>query len=199
VSCDECVEAFASGLSGVALQIEVDTRFPQFQCEACSVSSESPGKVEAEENVVFLTIHPIHYDDKTGVLSPIAFEQLTRNDLSLLRRDHATIDQFDHVLNRLLNGGSGKIARSINLCCCVSVDYIRAMNDGNGRVFGIYDTAISDLPAHASVFVRRDYLETSSARKEARRLALAVFGPKLMPLAEVMPSPASSSEPPETA
>ena len=194
MSCAECPEVFSSGLEGVALQIEVDTRFPNFECEGCSISGYSPGKVEPGENVIFLTIHPIHYDDKTGVLSPVAFEQLTKNDLSLLRQVHATRDQFDDVLSALVNRGSEKVGRSVDQCCLLSVDAIRATEDTAGRVFGVYDTAIEKLPAHASVFVRKDYLSDKGTRLEARRLALTVFEPHLVPVATVRSSAEPSDE-----
>jgi hypothetical protein len=191
VSCDECVEVFSSGLDGIALQIEVDKRFPEFVCEECSISGFSPGKVESGESVVFLTIHPIHYDPKTGLLSPVAFEQLTRNDLSLLRQKHTTRGEFDLVLSSLAGRGSGKIERSIDHCCLVKVDAIRGAKDEDGRVFGVYDTAIEELPAHASVFVRKDYLNDKAGKLEARRLALSIFEPHLALVDDVKPPAAA--------
>jgi hypothetical protein len=191
VSCADCCETFSSGLKGVALQIEVDTRFPGFECEDCSISEYSPGKVEQNEKVVFLTIHPIHFDDTTGVLSPVAFEQLTRNDLSLLRCSHAKREEFVYVLSRLVSGGSGRVERSVERCCLVDVEAIRQAKDSNSRVFGVYDTAIKELPAHASVFVRKDYLNDKASRLDARRLALSIFEPQLTNLVDVMP-PAES-------
>lgn len=187
MSCADCCEVFSSGLKGVPLQIEIDTRFPSFECEDCSISEHSPGKVEQGEKVVFLTIHPIHFDHVTGVLSPVAFEQLTRNDLSLLRHSHAKRVEFDHVLTRLVSGGSGTVERSVEQCCLVEVAEIRSVEDQGNRVFGIYDTAIEDLPAHASVFVRKDFLGDKAGRLEARRLALSVFEPQLISLIKVMP------------
>jgi hypothetical protein len=185
VSCADCLALFSSGLEGTALQIEVDTRFPEFQCELCSVSEHSPGKIEESEKVVFLTIHPIHYDEITGTLSPIAFEQLTKNDLSVLRHTYAKQEEYERVLSSLTS--RGKVERSVDRCCLVDVESIREVTDGKSRVFGIYDTAIEPLPAHASVFVRKDYLDQRSSRLEARRLALSIFEPQLTNLAEVIP------------
>lgn len=187
MNCAECRELFASDFSGIELQIEVDTRFPNFACEDCSVSEHSPAKIEPDESVAFLTIHPIHYDEKTGTLSPIAFQQLTKNDLSVLRLAYATSSEFDFVASTLATGGSGKIPRSVERCCVVDVILIRAVKDESGRVFGVYDTAIEKQRAHASVFVRKDYLDKSK-RLEARRLALALFGSNIVPLEIVRPA-----------
>ena len=186
MSCAECRQIFASGLEGVDLQIAIDSKFPNFACEECSISEYSPGTVHADEHIVFLTIHPIHYDEKTGVLLPIAFQQLTKNDLSVLRRHHATIAEFDIVRSQLTYGGSKKVERSVEWCCVVQVSTIRAAEDPNGRTLGLYDTALEPLPSHASVFVRKDFLDSAEKRLEARRLALSIFAPNLVRLDTVM-------------
>ena len=186
MSCAECRQIFASGLEGVDLQIAIDSEFPNFACEKCSISEYSPGRVQANEQVVFLTIHPIYYDEKTGVLSPIAFLQLTKSDLSVLRRRHATIAEFDDVRSKLASGGSKKVERSVEWCCVVQVSTIRKADDANGRTLGVYDTALEPLPSHASVFVRKDFFESTEKRLEARRLALSIFEPNLVRLDTIM-------------
>lgn len=187
-----CAEVFQSGLRGRELQAEIDARFPGFTCEQCSVSPFSPGPVAATEKVIFLTIHPIHYDQETGVLSPVAFEQLTKNDLSLLRTAIATANEVDAVRSKLL--GLGRVPRSIDWCCRVEVTAIRSCLDAKGRTLGVYDTALENSRAHASVFVRKDLLETPGDRLRARQMALAIFEPGLTPLGEIDLSANEQSE-----
>ncbi len=195
MSCAECRGVFASGLEGLPLQIQVDTRFPHFTCEECSVSQHSPGRVESDEQVVFLTIHPIHYDEKTGVLSPNAFQQLTRNDLSVLRRRHATSRELNEVRATLVSRGSKNVERSVEWCCVVDVSIIRQTEDAKGRTLGVYDTALEPLPSHASIFVRKDFLECDTSRLEARRLALSIFERNLVSLATIAPDLATAETP----
>lgn len=182
VDCVSCAEVFQSGLTGIALQVCVDEKFPRFQCEKCQVSSYSPGPVVDEEKLVFLTIHPIHFDQETGTLSAIAFEQLTRNDLSMLRRNH-----FEYDLPTTLAGlqSLGKGDRSIDFCCVVRADEIRDRADESGRVLGVYDTALPDKKSHASIFVRKDYLGDKAARQRARLIAHKLFKDRMRRLADL--------------
>lgn len=177
---------FNSGLEGQALQVEVDTQYPDFKCEECSVSPHSPGPVITDELLIFLTIHPIHYDHETGLLSPIAFEQLTRNDLSVLRQSYSTLEQIEAVRNRLLELGAGKIERSISWCSVAATRKIREHSDETGRTMGVYDRALEHLSAHASVFVRKDFLHNRSSRQEVRLIAHSIFSVGVTPLEHVI-------------
>lgn len=183
--CDECLAAFQQYPSK-GLQQHVDEHFPGFACEQCKVSDHSPGPVENHEQIVFMTVHPNHYDDQTGVLSPIAFEQLTRNDLSVLRHAHAKSEEYQSVRSMLKNGGSNATNRAVDKCCVVPVEEVRGATDVNGRILGVYDTALPDIPSHASLFVRRDYLANSSARLQARYVVLSIFRKHLADIEQVL-------------
>jgi len=182
LDCEECLETFQSGLEGLALQAEVDTRFPSFRCEKCKVSPYSPGPVADGENLIFLAIHPIHFDEKTNTLAPLAFEQLTRNDLSLLRHEYCC-DDLPQTVEQLRSGGAAD--RSIELCVVLQASEIRQIKDANGRVLGVYDTALSDRMSHASLFVRKDYLADKAARQRARMIVHRTFKDRIRQLQEV--------------
>lgn len=166
-----CFETFCeSGLSGQPLQRLVNDVHPGFACELETCSPFSPGPVEDDEDVAFLLINPLHYDEVRETIVPDAFQELINRDLSVIRTTYATDKEADATRDELIARGLDRIPpslRLVNEVCIGSVRKLREPTPGD-RMFAVYDTALNDKPAHASVFVASKILDAKQLRKQAR-------------------------------
>lgn len=189
-----CLECFCkSGLTGSALQKFVDEQHPNFECEKESCSIFSPYPVSQDEQLAFILIDPLHYDQVRGIIAPDAFQELTRRDLSTLRVRVATPSQADAIRDQLVMRGSAveDQSRSVNEVCFATVEDIRSAADGDGRYFAVYDTALANIPAHASIFTRSEAFENRLTRKKVRQKIHEIFTKHRVPYRQFMTSLAS--------
>lgn len=179
-----CIEVFArEGMSGCDLQIAVNNEHPNFECEFCRCSEHSPGPVKDEEEVLFLLINPTHFDESTGTLHPIAFQEVHNRDLSLVRREHAGDTLIDFVRNQIVSRSMQKVPpqyRYVNQGAIAKVEDIRNLRDSTGRLFSVYDTALHDNHAHASVFTRNDILQSKPGKMIARQSLWGIFSKEIV-------------------
>ena len=176
-----CLKAFQiCGEKGREFQRFLDERWPGFSCECSSVSPYSSGTVANGEDVVRLVIHPIHYDN--GKLTATAFEDLTNYDLSVFRVQKSKRQEVEKTRNELVARGLSKnppTVRMIDLVCRAAVSDIRQKVDSNGRMLGVYDTALESCTGHASVFSRSDLLSDRRSRFQARQIAYQIFSARI--------------------
>ena len=169
--CLSCLDLFQNGqYNDRKLQIEVDQNFPEFLCENEKCSSKSPGIIEHEENLAFLLIEPIHFDDQTGLIAPDAFQEITNRDLSLLRKKHCTSKIASETKDKLSTARLPDQHRYIDKVCLTKAAKIREILHEDKRVMGIYDTALEDNPSHASIFTTAEMLSTKPRRRQIRRI-----------------------------
>lgn len=167
-----CLECFCnSGLEGRELQKHVDNNHPDFVCESSHCSPHSPGPVHNVEELAFILIHPLHYDEERDIVIPSAFQELTSRELSTLRVGMATKNEAESTRDQLVQRGKDKIppqVRLVNEVCIAKVADIRDCLDAGRRTMAVYDTALEQVQSHASVFTRADILESREIRKRIR-------------------------------
>ena len=180
-----CIELFSqSGLSGVALQEAVEERFPAGDCEAVSVSDHSPGPVEDQETLVRLVFHPIHVDEKTGVVVSVAFTDAWKSDLSVFRDELARLEEIQLAIEQMKATGLRKTPpreRRVVEARSARVAAVRRdmLSKAQSRAFRVYDTGEKEKPHHASVFLTkaaRSELSEKSMRKRLFELFSAIGG-----------------------
>ena len=183
-----CLELFCEGgLSGTSLQIRVDCEFPGFACERECCSPFSPGPVADDEQLAFLLINPTHYDEERRVVVPNAFRELTTRDLSTIRLAHATKEEVVETRGELVERGLARSQdRVIEEVCVGRVAELRAPLNQEGRILGVFDTALERKPAHASVFTTAACLKDPHKRKLLRERVHSVMTQRLVPLAEAL-------------
>lgn len=185
-----CCREYFESYDGLERQYVVAESCANWACENERCSSHSPGPVRDDENVAFLVINPTHYDDHTGTLSPIAFQEVHKRDLSLVRTDIATCAEISATRDELIERAKSRIPpqlRVVEHCCEVGAKRVRDVRDEDDyRMFGIYDTALPDKPSHCSVFTRADILDSKKLRAIARSKLHAVFAPSLRPIGKIL-------------
>ncbi|NUQ19287.1 MAG: hypothetical protein HOP95_12725 [Sphingomonas sp.] len=176
-SCVECF--FYSGLTGKALQIFADQEHPNFACEAEVCSPHSPAPVADEEKLALLIIDPTHIDKTRGEITPDAFGELTKRDLSVLRVRHATRAEAEATREELVQRGAQKTPPELRLVdevCIARAERIRGARIDGTRILAVYDTALEGKPAHASVFTNELGLTSGKRmRKQIREACYSVF------------------------
>jgi hypothetical protein len=161
----------------------VDQFHADFVCEAGRCSSFSPEPIQDDEEVAFILIDPLHYDEQRGVVVPAAFQELTNRDLSTLRVTHATRSEADSTRDELIQRGKDRIPprlRLVNEVCVAAVAEIRGVVKDGVRLLGVYDTALEDVPAHASIFTRTDVLDSKKLRMIVRSQINEIFTKRRM-------------------
>ncbi len=167
-------------LQGPALQDAVHANFPDGDCEHVSISPHSPGPVDDAELLTRLVVHPIHYD--RGIVSPMAFQDATTIDLSVFREAIATDAEIQLSIDEIRALGETRVPpqeRLISLVMQASAKDVRAAkfeSDG-GWMCRVYDTAVLEKPAHASVFTPT-VARKGSAQRQVRKELLRIFGAK---------------------
>lgn len=186
---NNCLDLFeGSGLSGAELRERVDGTCPNFMCERELCSSYSPGPVTDEENIAFLLINPLHYDN--GKVVPVAFQELTNRDLSVIRVSHAQPEDIHSTRDKLVQIGLNKIPpkmRAIDEACVASVNEIRSIQADGARIIGVYDTAIPDNNAHASLFACSNFSKEKKNRMALRNKVWSVFSKSVVKYDQLLP------------
>lgn len=182
-----CFEAFCdSGFSGKNLQILIDTMFPGFACEAESCSPFSPGPVEHGEEIGFLLINPLHYDEQRETVIPDAFQELLNRDLSVIRAKYSSKTEAQKTKDELIRRGADRIPPKLRLIeevCISSVSSVRESIETYGQILGVFDTALEDKRGHASIFTKKEALQKGPLRKKVRERIHAVMTKRVEPFA----------------
>ena len=161
-----CFDLFStSGLKGIELQQAVENCFADGECELVTVSAHSPGPVNDEEKLVRLVFHPIHVNETTGEILPMAFMDAWKSDLSVFRDDRASDGELLLAIEQMKATGLQKSPpqqRTVAAAMAARTRNIRfhTLEKCGTRAFRVYDTAESSKPHHASVFL------TKAARAE---------------------------------
>ena len=146
----------------------LDFLCPDFGCELDICSPFSPGIVSDHERLLFLLINPTHYDAQRRTVVPDAFRELVNRDLSVIRIDVGTKEDVAKTIGKLIEAGVQKNppqAREVSEGCVVTTGDLRKVKIDGRRVFAIYDTALSDIQAHASIFTSSVQRSSSQLRK----------------------------------
>ena len=175
-------------LRGTDLQDAVYASYGKGECEAESISEYSPGRVEDDELLTKLIVDPIHFDPATGVISPLAFQDATTIDLSLFREALASDEELQSAIDAIKATGASKLPpqdRGIQLVMQATAGDLRslAFEGGSERMCMVYDTALPDKPAHASVFTPTS-ARKGAKQREVRRKLLALFGQNTVQLVD---------------
>jgi len=185
-----CVEAFESCSNCPDHVACLEHLKPIFVCELEICSVHSPGPVEQDELVCFFLIHPIHFDPVRETLHPIAFQELTVRDLSVIRQKGATRADADALADRLGKTGEQNTSpqrREVTLACRAPASEIRSLLIDGARAFAVYDTAITDNIWHASIYARSDLRGSSKQRKRARSAMHNLMAAHVFRIDEIFP------------
>lgn len=170
-----CRDLIGGDLEGRELAARLDELFPNFACEQHVCSAHSPCRVADSEDVVFLLIDPLHYDEVRDKVVPEAFQELTKRDLSVLRRSYLTLIEAAETRQELIDRSRGT-DRKVDQVCIGRAQDIRVQVDTTGRrVMGVLDTALPEKVSHASVFTSSDVLSSRVLRKIVRERIHAVM------------------------
>jgi hypothetical protein len=124
------------------------------------------------EEVAFLLINPLHFDEERKVVVPSAFQELTNRDLSVLRLKYATQQEAIDTKNELVERGAERVPpqmRLVDEVCIGSVAELRAEISQHGRLLGVFDTALENKASHASLFTTEAALQNGRMRKVVRQ------------------------------
>lgn len=165
------------------LQDTVFCHYPAGDCEAEKVCHFSPGPVDDDECLTRLIIDPIHVDDRTGDILPLAFQDACTLDLSLFREKYAFDAEIQLAIDEIRHSGKNKtppkdqVVRTVFQASARSIREL-TFDDDNSRMCFIYDTATDQKPAHASVFTpsrTRRTQSLSQTRKYQRQVRKKLF------------------------
>lgn len=169
-----CKETFRPYVEGEELDYKkFENAHPDFCCELETCSDYSVGCISDEEEIAFLLVDPGHFDEVTGVVTPDAFGELFRRDLSVIRTACSTEAEIDHTKELLIQRGRDRNPpqdRSVELVSVTSARNIRGVVLDEERALGLYDTALPEQNAHASVIARQAVISTKLNRKRIRQI-----------------------------
>lgn len=168
-----CKETFRPYVDGVG-EFDYDHfegTHPELCCELETCSEYSAGRIESGEEVAFLLVDPGHIDPVTGVVTPDAFDELFRRDLSIIRTALSSVGELEYTKDLLVQRGLAKNPpqdRAIDLVSIVSAEKIRDIKLDGERALGLYDTALPLQKAHGSVIARQYVKKSKLNRKKIR-------------------------------
>lgn len=152
----------------------IDNAQPEAACEAESVSEFSQGPVANEEYLHRYVFSPVHLYD--GQVLPTLFNDAKDKGLSCERGLSATPHPDLHARGvsqvEAFNGRRqiSQPERSYVGAVTAQVERVRKIAEEGKRLFAVYDTALSENPAHVDVF---EIAARTRAQKKLARLALA--------------------------
>jgi hypothetical protein len=168
-----CIETFTELAADSQLAKKksdiISERHPACVCEAGSVQpSWSPGRVENGEMLLRAIYSPHHIETDTGLLNPMAFDDVVDKGLSVERMSYSSSDAMAAQVKEKLalpraQEKGHKFVGVVALECAVVRD-IQDLANGS-RLFAVYDTATSSNAAHA------DICQVRQGSKTARALA----------------------------
>ena len=145
-------------------------------CEKESVSKYSSGSVQDEEYLIKI-YSPIHVDEETGRLKPLAFEDSSTHGMSVNRKSHISKKDLEEKIAQKLkideNRGKKRTCKGAAIAKCSDIrTLMQKGEDLEIRLFCVYDTATKKDKSHA------DICQAVSGRKagsRARRKLQKVF------------------------
>lgn len=145
--------------------------FPNCECEMHSVSMHSPEPVSDEEQIARTFYSPIQINLETREPTPAAFSDAKDKGLSVDRITLITKEELDRKNKDKIarDKASGKIRDDSYYLAVANCGEIRRRtldDDGNTRLFCIYDTAKENAPSHADVCQGFEYPEKHAGKKK---------------------------------
>ncbi|MBP0018952.1 MAG: hypothetical protein J7647_15565 [Cyanobacteria bacterium SBLK] len=131
----------------------VQTNDPECNCETVSVSSYSPKIVGDEERLIRQIYSPIHIDEETGTIKPLAFDDVENKGMSVNRQAYCSKEElFEKVQYKLnLDKQRGKTRTFFGAIFAICSDIRSIKTDDNRRAFCVYDTANQNNVSHADI------------------------------------------------
>jgi hypothetical protein len=122
-------------------------------CENTSVSSYSPGVVQDSEILIRQIYSPIHIDEETGKIKPLAFDDAKDKGMSVNRKNYSSKEQLlQKIENKLkLDQQRGK-NRDFPGVIYTNCYKVRRISSNNGiKAFCVYDTGSKNDYSHADI------------------------------------------------
>lgn len=157
-------------------------------CEPEHCTWKSPGPVDDGEIIMFMLINPTHFDKDTGTLAPVAFQEVHKRDLSVLREQFVDLGQINQTINEIIDRGASRVPpaeRKVDYLARAKVDMIREETLDERRLFAIYDTALPAKRAHASIFADPEVYQSKASQAKARRRLHQIFSSNVISTAKI--------------
>ncbi len=139
---------------------------PQCNCETVSVSQYSPGVIEDNEILIRQIYSPIHIDEQTGKILPLAFLDAQDKGMSVNRKTYSSLNELNQKVEYKLNldQARGKDRDFQGVICATCQDVRAIKTNDNLKAFCVYDTGNRNDISHA------DICQTTSSRVEGSRI-----------------------------
>ncbi|WP_204103248.1 MULTISPECIES: hypothetical protein [Spirulina sp. CCY15215] len=126
---------------------------PQCTCETISVSNDSPKIVEDEERLIRQIYSPIHIDEETGNIKPLAFNDVKDKGMSVNRKTYCSKEELLRKIQSKLNLDKkrGKDRTFFGAIQAICHDIRSIKTDDDRRAFCVYDTANKNNVSHADI------------------------------------------------
>ncbi len=167
--CVDCAAVFESAPDDDTFVAYICEKAPDCCCEVSSVSAFSNQAVGSDETLVRLVVDDTHIkraEDGTVVLRESFLSDLSTYGSSTLRLGRATVAEFKHQVNSILEAGRFKAdgtPREIIGYVRISVEAVRKLqvkqkkdeagNEPLTRACAAYDTGLEEAPNHADLML----------------------------------------------
>ena len=145
---------------------------PNCACENQSLSIESPGLIESNEDIARMVCTPMHVHSKRPELKSSFFSHITSCGASAQRLKHASDIELASCIASLIEGREDRAWLGLVVA---SADAIRSLTLGpqGKQSFCVADAAIQDNPGHAEIHCA--YRIPEADEIEYRRELMLVF------------------------
>jgi len=125
-------------------------------CEKESVSKYSPCPVHNDECLIRQIYSPIHIDEETGRLKPLAFEDTSTIGMSVNRKSYISKEELEEKIAQKLQldetRGKKRACKGVATAKCSDIrNLTQKEKESEIRLFCIYDTATGKDKSHADI------------------------------------------------
>ena len=143
---------------------DLDSDFPDCQCEAFRVSEFSPGIIENQETLLAVITSEGFVSD-AGKVEPTFFETRMATGFSTDRKQFTTQVEYDERAAQLKEiNAERENYGSIE----ISVEGIRSVTYSDKRAVAVYDTGLKENPSHAEIVMTAIPPKGTKRRKRIR-------------------------------
>ena len=130
----------------------------------------SPGPVQDQETLLRIIIDPDHTTEGRIQPSAIQLRDLTQRGLSVHRREYASRQGVERVVQAMLGRTITAGRRRLEGLAIFTAGAVRAIRNEDRQAFVVIDTAETENRAHASIYLASPQVRPSLAREMREQL-----------------------------
>ena len=130
----------------------------------------SPGPVQDQETLLRIIIDPDHIKDGRIQPSAIQLRDLTQRGLSVHRREYASRQEIQRIVQAMLGRTTTAGTRRLEGLAIFTTGAVRAIRNQDQQAFVVIDTAETENRAHASIYLAYPQVRPSFAREMREQL-----------------------------